>query len=330
MLPGTDPKTELKEQGNMKIHFRVLFVIVLLCTSAFAHARDVLITENGLSPADVSVNTGDTLRWFNMLDVSVRVSCGPGHLGTSSPEGTDPYEAVIQPQSSAFRKFVAAGSYIYKVESGIGIFFGNISVVAPLPVELTDFVATTIKNEVILDWSTGGEVNNERFEIQRVKVDKKTEFNAGANFETVGVLMGVGNSSNVHNYKFRDKNLESGTYMYRLKQYDYNGNFVYHRLSTEINIGVPLKFRVSQNYPNPFNPSTTVTLDLPEGGRLTAVLFDVSGREVSRVFEGTLDGGYSKISISGAGLNSGIYFCRFIFSSGSAEFTETRKLMLAK
>ncbi|MBX7043601.1 MAG: T9SS type A sorting domain-containing protein [Ignavibacteria bacterium] len=314
----------------MKIQFGAVVVFLLLCTSAFLHARDVLITENGLSPADVSLNTGDTLKWFNMLDVSVRISCGPGHQGTSSPEGTDPYEAVVQPQSSAIRKLTVAGTYVYKVESGIGIFFGVVSVVAPLPVELTDFVATTIKNEVILDWSTGGEVNNERFEIQRVKVDKKTEYNAAANFETIGMLMGVGNSSNVHNYKYRDRNLESGTYMYRLKQYDYNGNFVYHRLSTEINIGVPLKFRVSQNYPNPFNPSTAVTLDLPESGRLSVILFDISGREVSKIFEGTIDAGYSKISISGSGLNSGIYFCRFDFSSGSSEFSETKKMMLAK
>jgi len=304
--------------------------VLLISNYGKASTYYVNIGNSFVSPSSITITVGDTLIWRNISNQSAEVQCGYGYAGTSSPEGVSPIVISLLPGADEGRKITVSGSYYYKVVLNELNVFGDIIAVAPLPVELTDFVATTIKNEVILDWSTSGEINNERFEIQRMRVDRKTEGSSSLVFETVGTLQGLGNSSNIHNYTYLDKNLESGTYLYRLKQYDFNGNFVYHSLAAEIEIGIPGKFRVSNNYPNPFNPETTIGLDIPDFGSLKTVLYNVSGKEVSVVFSGMVDAGYRLMRIDGSKLNSGYYFCRFEYSGNSNTEVITRKIMLIK
>lgn len=305
-------------------------LVLAMGGTAIASVHSVTIGNHSLSPATMTITVGDSVKWINSSSVNIEIQCGPGFTGTTMPEGVSPFMIGVAQNAFVFQKINTAGTYYYKaVDSGVQL-FGEMIAVAPLPVELTDFVATTIKNEVILDWATGGEINNERFEIQRVRVNNKTEGSISLLFETIGTLQGLGNSSNINNYTFVDRNLETGTYKYRLKQYDYNGNFVYHTLSTEIEIGIPGKFRVTQNYPNPFNPETTIGIDIPESGYLNAALFDITGKEVQVVFNSSVDAGYRLLRISGSKLNSGYYFCRFEYQNDSRIEVETRKLFLLK
>ncbi|MCK7525628.1 MAG: hypothetical protein MZV64_52510 [Ignavibacteriales bacterium] len=74
----------------------------------------------------------------------------------------------------------------------------------------------TEKNDVILTWNTATEVNNQGFEIQRKTTGE---------FERVGFVEGKGTTTEVQNYLFRDKDLLSGNYTYRLKQMDFDGSF---------------------------------------------------------------------------------------------------------
>lgn len=305
-------------------------LIFLFFGIAKGSVHTVNIGNHELTPSSITMTVGDSVKWMNNSMNNVLVQCGPGFAGTHMPEGVSPFSIGVAANSSAYQKVTTAGSYYYKVIETDGQLYGEIIVVAPLPVELTDFVATTIKNEVILDWATGGEINNERFEIQRVQIDNKTEGSSNLLFETIGTLQGLGNSSNINNYSYVDRNLETGIYLYRLKQYDYNGNFVYHSLSTEIEIGIPGKFRVSQNYPNPFNPETSIGVDIPESGSLKVSLFDISGKEVSIVYSNSVDAGYKVLRVSGSNLNSGFYFCRFEFQKNSGVEFATKKIMLLK
>ncbi len=316
----------------LKKNFRLMSVCIVLLISGYANASThyVSIGNSFVSPNSITITIGDTVVWSNLSNSIAEFQCGYGYAGTSSPEGVSPIAFNLIPGADEGRKITVSGTYYYKVVMNDFQMYGDVIAVAPLPVELTDFVATTIKNEVILDWSTSGEINNERFEIQRVRVDRKTEGSSSLIFETIGTLQGIGNSSNIHNYTFLDRNLESGIYLYRLKQYDFNGNFVYHSLVDEIEIGVPGKFRVSNNYPNPFNPETSIGLDIPEQGSLNAVIYDVSGKEVSVVFNGQVDAGYRLMRIDGSKLNSGYYFCRFEYNGNSGTEVMTRKIMLLK
>jgi len=201
----------------------------------------------------------------------------------------------------------------------------------PLPVELDNFVATTIKNEVILDWFTGHEQNNQGFEVQRAALsEKQMRTDADLNFEAVAFIPSKGNSNIVQGYKYIDGNLAVGRFAYRLKQVDYNGNHTYYLLNNEITVSTPNKFTIGQNYPNPFNPTTNISYEMPFDGNVKIVVFDNIGREVKTLINGNVNAGYNTVQFNAAGLPSGIYFYRVNAASGSDKFEKVFKMMLVK
>lgn len=225
----------------------------------------------------------------------------------------------------ASRTGIAGGTY------GQHYLAGN-SVNNPLPVEMDNFVATTIKNEVILDWATGHEINNDRFEIQRAVLisDASSKDFAFSNYETVGIVKSKGNSNLSQSYKFSDKNLQAGRYAYRLKQIDFNGNYTYFLLNNEVSVNLPTKFVVNQNYPNPFNPVTNISFEMPFDGLVKIVVFDNLGREVKTLMNENVTAGYHKTEFNAVNLPSGIYFYRINAVTGTQAYEKVFKMMLIK
>ncbi len=86
-----------------------------------------------------------------------------------------------------------------------------------LPVELVDFSAGIINQNVTLKWSTATEINNEGFIIQR-SVN-------GKSFNDIGYVKGHGDSDELISYNFKDLAPPSGLIYYRLKQVDFDGAF---------------------------------------------------------------------------------------------------------
>ncbi|MBK7446832.1 MAG: T9SS type A sorting domain-containing protein [Ignavibacteria bacterium] len=187
-----------------------------------------------------------------------------------------------------------------------------------LPVELASFTATTNRNAVSLNWSTATETNNAGFDVER-KAATATEWTK------VGNVAGNGTTSEVRNYTFTDR-ANTGTYNYRLKQLDVNGNFEYFNLSNEIEVGVPNSFDMSQNYPNPFNPSTKINYDLPVDGNVSIVLYDLTGRQVASIVNEVKTAGYYTVSFNASNLASGMYFYRI----SASNFVSTKKMVLVK
>ncbi|HMQ70466.1 MAG TPA: T9SS type A sorting domain-containing protein, partial [Ignavibacteria bacterium] len=142
----------------------------------------------------------------------------------------------------------------------------------------------------------------------------------------VGNVNGNGTSSTVNNYSFTDRGLATGSYSYRLKQIDFNGNFEYFNLNNEVNIGTPSTYSLSQNYPNPFNPSTTINFDLPNDGNVSLKLYDMSGKEVATLVNGVRAAGYYSVNFNASQLTSGVYF----YTISSDNFTATKKMLLVK
>jgi hypothetical protein len=105
-----------------------------------------------------------------------------------------------------------------------------------LPVELSSFTASVNGNNVLLKWTTSTETNNSEFVIERSEVKGQVS----DEWIGVGSVNGNGTTNYMHEYNFIDKNLLQGRYNYRLKQIDYNGNFVYYNLSSEVVIGIRL------------------------------------------------------------------------------------------
>lgn len=187
------------------------------------------------------------------------------------------------------------------------------------PVELSTFSSSISKNNVTLNWTTSEEINNSGFEIERKFQNK--------NWMKSGFVEGNINSTEVINYSYSDKNLSSGKYNYRLKQIDLNGNFEYHYLQNQVEVGLPQEFSLSQNYPNPFNPATKIDFDLPEEADIKLFLYDLSGKQVAVLLNDRLSAGYHSLQFKGGQLSSGMYFYRIITNKG---FTSVRKMVLLK
>jgi PKD repeat protein len=92
----------------------------------------------------------------------------------------------------------------------------TINVPCSLPVELINFTATeTGDQEILLNWTTASEINNDYFEIQR-------SYN-GIDFVTIGQVKGAGNAQEILHYYFIDQAPGASTIYYRLVQHDYDG-----------------------------------------------------------------------------------------------------------
>ncbi len=79
-------------------------------------------------------------------------------------------------------------------------------------------------------------------------------------------------------------------------------------------------------FPNPFNATTQLTFVLPAPGRVTAQLYDISGRLVRTLTAGYYSGGNHDLTIDSTGLTSGLYFARCNYNQN----VRTQKLLLIK
>ncbi|MCB2211140.1 T9SS type A sorting domain-containing protein [bacterium] len=80
-------------------------------------------------------------------------------------------------------------------------------------------------------------------------------------------------------------------------------------------------------YPNPTNGRSSLTVSLPQAGELRAELYDVTGRFVGTVFDGSVAAGNLVIAVETDGLASGTYLLRV---SMPGQLDQTRRLVLLK
>jgi trimeric autotransporter adhesin len=193
----------------------------------------------------------------------------------------------------------------------------------PLPVELATFTASVDRRDVHLNWTTASEINNSGFDIERKPVGAEE-------WSRISFVEGSGTTNEATNYSFTDRGLNSGKYNYRLKQVDYNGNFEYFNLSSEVNVGVPDKYDLSQNYPNPFNPTTKINFDLPFDSKVTMKIFDITGREIKTLVNEVHQAGYYTVTFDAGSIASGVYFYRIIAEGGNEQYVMTKKMMVIK
>jgi len=185
------------------------------------------------------------------------------------------------------------------------------------PVELSGFTSNVDKNIVALYWNTSAEINNYGFEIERESFNDQ--------WIKVAFVKGNGTTNETSNYSFTEK-LTTGKYHYRLKQIDYNGNYEYFDLADEVRVGLPQKIELSQNYPNPFNPSTKIYYTIPNNEHITLKVYDITGRSVKTLVNGSQSAGYYEINFDASDLPGGVYF----YSLVSEGFRSTKRMVLIK
>ena len=194
----------------------------------------------------------------------------------------------------------------------------------PLPVLLSSFTSSVSKNNVTLSWTTEAELNNSGFDVERNAVKNKSAW------EKAGFVQGSGTVNEPRSYTYQDKKLNTGNYSYRLKQIDFNGNYEYFALESDVVISPPNIFSMSQNYPNPSNPKSKIDYQIPVDGKVTIKLYDVIGREALTIVNETKETGYYTAEFDGTNLASGVYFYRIVVEGSSQKFSKTLKMILVK
>ncbi|HEY7751282.1 MAG TPA: T9SS type A sorting domain-containing protein, partial [Ignavibacteriaceae bacterium] len=190
------------------------------------------------------------------------------------------------------------------------------SVESTIPVELVSFSADVINDEVHLNWVTASETNNYGFEVERFS--KSVWFN-------VAFIEGDGTTTETNHYKFIDKDLCAGKYLYRLKQIDYDGSFEYSNV-VEVEIKSPQEFSLFQNFPNPFNPATIIEFQIANSGFVSLKVYDVLGNEIATLVNEEKPAGSYQVNFDATGIPSGVYF----YKLNAGEFSQTKKMILMK
>jgi hypothetical protein len=182
-------------------------------------------------------------------------------------------------------------------EYGIG---GDVTVNA-LPVSLTAFNASTVKENVLLTWTTASESNNKGFDVER-SID-------GKHFTKVGFVKGAGNSSKTINYNQVDQNAfkvaNSNTLYYRLRQINVDGS---SQESEIVKVTKTDKVLSSVSaYPNPFTNGFNIELVSTENATYTYTITDIQGKTILSTTVQVTEG-MNRIPVGADVLSTGIYF----------------------
>lgn len=95
---------------------------------------------------------------------------------------------------------------------------------------------------------------------------------------------------------------------------------------TTISTEIPKAFSLEQNYPNPFNPKTIIRFDILKASDVKITVFDITGKEVTRLVQQKLNAGKYSVDFEAENLASGIYF----YSITAGDFVQTKKMILVK
>lgn len=250
-------------------------------------------------------------------------------LGTGSPGLRITY--ALQPRVTGLLQDLFGGVLVNVNISGSGVYNVPNPAITQLKmfitydstvaVELTSFGATVNGSSVALNWQTASEINNRGFEIERKSPN--------TNWENIGFVAGVGNSTSAMSYSYVDANVTGTSFKYRLKQIDFDGTFEY---SKEVEVDLNVKdFNLYQNYPNPFNPSTKIKFSVPQDGMVTVKVYNMLGQEIVTLFADNASAGVHTLNwngkdASGIDVSSGSYICKMT----AGNFIQSNKMILIK
>lgn len=142
------------------------------------------------------------------------------------------------------------------------------SLSAILPIELLSFKAVLKNEDVILDWETSSEKNNDFFTVER-------SLNA-TDFTAVGVVKGAGNSASSRRYNFIDKTPPNGILYYRLRQTDFNKQ---SKVSEIVMVVTDDNYSVNI-FPNPSSGEFNMEIISEKGSVIEYEVSDALGRSI--------------------------------------------------
>jgi dienelactone hydrolase len=142
----------------------------------------------------------------------------------------------------------------------------ELALTSSLPVKFVYFNSQCKEGNAHLQWETAGEQNANRFSIQ-----KSTD---GINWSEIGSVAAAGQSSEEKAYSFVDGTASSPTSVYRIVEYDYNGQQI---ISSIVRSSCSLNGSSVSLYPNPASSNTTLNITLLERTRVSIQVMDNAG-----------------------------------------------------
>jgi hypothetical protein len=182
----------------------------------------------------------------------------------------------------------------------------NLTGVQTLPVELVAFGAEVSGRTATLRWQTASETNNARFEVQQRRAG--TEAGTAA-WTTVGEVDGAGTTTTAQDYSLTVDSLGYGRHQFRLKQVDVDGTA--HTSKRVTAVVTPAEGLAVRAFPNPVTTDARITVSTGRPQEVTVTVYDVLGRRVARLHDGTVTPTQPvRLQLDGRDLSSGSYFIR--------------------
>jgi hypothetical protein len=293
---------------------------------ALAHGGLILKSIDGGATWTTIYDSYDELLDIEFFNPNIGWVCGQGDIFRTNNGGYSWSHQFDTPYYDFRSLCLLDSSVVFSAgDDGLILLTTNGGQGPPVPVELISFTAISNGKDVVLNWSTATELNNQMFEVQRRSGTEE--------FFTIGYQKGHGTTTEPQNYTYTDKNLESNKYLYRLKQLDYLGTFQYSK-EIEVDVTGIITFSLSQNFPNPFNPSTKIKFTIPQvtlrqaqsDNWVTLKVYDVLGNEIATLVNEEKQPGMYEVEFNGTGFPSGIYF----YQLKAGNYIETKKMVLIK
>ena len=254
-------------------------------------------------------------------------SAGTGQWNITNDGGTCVWQTFTTPYPNLYTLPAAS---VQPVLSADADECGNPSTTLTTITVLNNINCSGYQN-ITLEWDNDWRILDAQ-DIARVQAS----YDGGSNWSTVIEWNGVSkrnshevyslpSATNISNLKIRYVSIQPGwDWWWTIDNVTVKGDILTG--VTQNGTEIPTKYDLYQNYPNPFNPTTRIKFDLPKQSFVSIKLYDITGREVSKLVSQEYNAGSYTVDYNAASLSSGIYFYRI--EAGS--FVSTKRMMLIK
>jgi len=179
---------------------------------------------------------------------------------------------------------------------------GGFAPLSILPVTFANFYVSRTNDDILIRWSTATENNNHHFEVQRS--------DNGQSWNTIAIVAGSGNSTQLNNYSYTDKAMQKAVAYYRIMQVDMNGRSTYTVVrsikNTDNKKGVEIFVTKNRNITLMFDEmKSTVSLEI----------YDLNGKTINR--QHFQHSAYITLHINN--ITTGVYVIKVIDQDNKAE-----------
>jgi hypothetical protein len=273
--------------------------------SASVTAADALLIVRRAAGLDASFAAGDWVFASQSVTVASAVTANVTGLAVG-----DVNASYTPSTGTAFAKStsmsLATGTDRFAISNSSSVAIGSVtmkisanSAIAEITSKLPGFVSQINGSNATLVWYAA---------------DAKTAFQLNTNDAIATV-------------KLADKAAQGGSVSIATEMTDISGEAVMSKVAVA---SLPTEFSLMQNYPNPFNPSTQISYNLPQAGKVTLTVYNLMGQEVAKLVNEQKNAGSYSIEWAPKNLASGMYIYRINVQTEKELLTSSKRLMLLK